>query len=94
VIDFEAFRARLIEEIQSWQSAHPYTSEGWTYYERWQRALERALIEHGVVTDAEIGVRAAEIAHERAHDHDGHETPPAGTGAAGPGALHGRTTAE
>jgi nitrile hydratase accessory protein len=69
-LDFEEFRARLVEEIQSWQGAYPGSTEGWDYYERWQEALERALAERGIVTLAEIEARAAAIGHDRAHDHD------------------------
>jgi nitrile hydratase accessory protein len=69
-LDFEAFRACLIDEIQSWQVAHPGSAEGWGYYERWERALERALTERGLVTPQEIESRAAAIAHARAHGHD------------------------
>ncbi len=68
-LDFEEFRARLIDEIQGWQAAHP-GSDGWAYYERWLAALERAVVERGLLAPKEIEARAAEIAHERAHDHD------------------------
>jgi nitrile hydratase accessory protein len=69
-LDFEEFRARLIDEIRSWQAAHPGSTEGWAYYERWQTALERALVERGILAPVEIDERARAIAHEQAHDHE------------------------
>jgi nitrile hydratase accessory protein len=70
VIDFEEFRAQLIDEIAAWQSEHAGSAEGWMYYERWQAALERALVDRGTVTQREIDDRAASIAEEQSHDHD------------------------
>lgn len=69
-LDFEEFRARLIDEIQDWQAAHASGDESWTYYERWLAALERALVERGIVALEEIDARATEIAEERDRDHD------------------------
>ena len=33
-LDFEEFRAELIEEIQSWERSPNPADEGWAYYER------------------------------------------------------------
>jgi hypothetical protein len=40
------------------------------YYGRWLAALEELLLEHRVVSAAELDERAAVIAHAWAHDHD------------------------
>jgi nitrile hydratase accessory protein len=55
-LDYERFRAALVEEI------HGDTQR--SYYEHWQAALERVLGEQGVVEPAELAARAA--AHESA----------------------------
>ena len=71
-IAWEAFRSRLIDEIQAWERAHPSDAEGWSYYERWLAALERLVRDTGLVGDAEVDARAAQIVHadSHAHDHD------------------------
>jgi len=61
-IDFEAFRARLIAEIGGAGAA--------AYYECWLRALEQVLLEHELVSAAELEERSTSIAHDWAHDHD------------------------
>jgi len=74
-LDWEEFRGRLIAEIGAWEAEHgtaePATEDGaWSYYERWLAALERLVVEHGLVGPAEIDTRTAEIAHAVAHEHD------------------------
>ena len=66
-IDFERFRAHLIAEI----AAHRAEADGEAYYAHWLDALQRVLLEDGVVSDAELDERAAAIAAAWAHDHDG-----------------------
>jgi nitrile hydratase accessory protein len=61
-LDYEQFRTALIAEIGA-------TDDG-AYYERWQTALERVLVSHGLVSEAELDARAAALAHEWAHDHE------------------------
>jgi nitrile hydratase accessory protein len=58
VVEWERFRAGLLDR------------EDGSYYERWHDALERLLVESGVVSADEIARAADAIAHERAHDHD------------------------
>jgi nitrile hydratase accessory protein len=60
-LDYERFRAALIEEIAA--------SDG-AYYERWAAALERVLVAGGVVSEDELDARAAALEHEWSHDHD------------------------
>jgi nitrile hydratase accessory protein len=63
VLDFEDFRAALIEQIQA-------AGEG-SYYEYWQAALERVLAEGGLVSPAELAARTErhESALRSSHPH-------------------------
>jgi nitrile hydratase accessory protein len=65
VLDFEEFRAALIDEIQG---AGPGSG---SYYEQWQSALERVLAEGGVVSRSELAARAErhESATRSSHTH-------------------------
>ena len=59
---WEEFRSRLIDQIAD---ADACGAES-TYYERWLAALESLLTERGLVTAAELDVRAAEyLSRER-----------------------------
>jgi nitrile hydratase accessory protein len=69
VVDWDEFRALLVERISTWERAYP-DAEGWSYYERWHEALEALLVERGFVAPEEIGRRAEAIEHAHAHDHD------------------------
>ena len=70
VVDFEAFRARLIGEIGEWEGSHAPEHEDYRYYERWLTALERTLAERGWLQPEDVEARAAAIRGERRHDHD------------------------
>ena len=65
---WDDFRARLVDEI----AAAPDDP----YYERWLAALERVLVERGLVTPEELEQRTAEYAsgerddHDHEHDHE------------------------
>lgn len=61
--NWDEFRSRLIERIAR-DEASAIAS---TYYERWLFALVALLEERGIVTDAEIDVRAAEIVRDDDH---------------------------
>jgi nitrile hydratase accessory protein len=62
-LDYERFRAALIDEIQG-AAERPY-------YEHWQAALERVLAEQGVVAPDELAARveAHESATRSSHRH-------------------------
>ena len=68
VVDFEEFRGRLIDEIAAWEGSHG-TDDGYRYYERWLQALERTLLERGIVDVDRLAAIRREIAHDWAHDH-------------------------
>ncbi len=72
--EWEEFRRLLIEEIGAWEAAG-HAPEAWSYYARWQGALERLLAAKGLCGPAELGARACELAarapgHDPAHAHD------------------------
>jgi nitrile hydratase accessory protein len=69
--DWEQFRSRLIAEIGTWEHEHAGQTEArWSYYERWLAALERLLLDAGLLSQDEIDSRAALLEHRDAHDHD------------------------
>jgi nitrile hydratase accessory protein len=59
---WDEFRDRLIAEISAWEGRHRERGEPWNYYERWLAALERLLVEKGLLSKEEIDLRAAEFA--------------------------------
>ena len=69
VVDFEAFRGRLIEEIGAWEGARGACGERYRYYERWLTALERTLLAEGIVDPAALDAARAAIGREWDHDH-------------------------
>lgn len=79
VVDFERFRAKLIEEIAAWEAEHGASAEGYRYYERWLAALERTLVEDRLVDPAGVAAArealAREWSHEHDHDHEGRTGP-------------------
>jgi nitrile hydratase accessory protein len=69
-LDWDDFRARLVEEISAWEHANPDASgDAYEYYARWLAALERLLLETGLVSEAEL---RHEIEHIEAEDHHHH----------------------
>ena len=70
IVDFEVFRARLIAEIGAWEAGRGAAGEGYRYYERWLVALERTLLEHGVVAERRLDAARETVEHAWAHDHD------------------------
>lgn len=74
-ITYDAFRARLIARIAAWERAHPDGAE-FRYYRCWLGALEDELAEHGLLAQADLVARSAELAERPAghdHDHDNHD---------------------
>jgi nitrile hydratase accessory protein len=72
VIDFEAFRVRLVEEIGAWEESRGGAGEAYRYYERWLAALERTLLDAGLVDAEHVDVARAALEHEWAHDRHEH----------------------
>ena len=69
VVDFESFRARLIEEIAAWEAEHGAAASSYRYYERWLTALERTLTEETLVDPVGVDTARRRLEHEWAHDH-------------------------
>ena len=69
VVDFEAFRTRLIGEIGDWEGSHGPEDDGYRYYERWLTALERTVLAEQLVDPASLEATREAIAHEWDHDH-------------------------
>ena len=69
LLDFETFRARLIQEIGAWEVEHAASAGGYRYYERWLEALERVLLETGLVDVDHVAVARQALEHEWSHDH-------------------------
>ena len=69
VVDFEAFRARLIEEIATWEASNAEVARDYRYYERWLTALERTLLAEQIVDAAALDDARDAIEHEWEHDH-------------------------
>lgn len=72
--EWDAFRARLVEEIDAWTARATDDPSGddasWSYYERWAAALEAILRDQGLVEAAELDAAQARIASAQAHEHD------------------------
>lgn len=66
---WDGFRARLIAEIGGWEASHGRDDAAWSYYEHWLDSLQGLLVEQGLLSAEEIGVRCAEIAERDAHEH-------------------------
>jgi nitrile hydratase accessory protein len=70
VVPWEEFRQTLIAEIGAWEDVHGVDADGFSYYERWLGALERALVSRGLLSAAELAAAAEAIAEASAHEHD------------------------
>jgi nitrile hydratase accessory protein len=68
--EWERFRQRLIAEIGASERGGRRSAEGWSYYERWLASLERLLLADGVLDEAEIDARIAELEEYDEHEHD------------------------
>jgi nitrile hydratase accessory protein len=68
LFEWEEFRRLLISEIAAWEAAGDPAHE-WSYYERWQAALERLLVSQGLCARADLDSRVVALA-SRAPGHD------------------------
>lgn len=61
---WEDFRMRLIQEIADWEKENPgnKNNPNWNYYEQWLGALERLVVETGMLDQREVNTRADEFA--------------------------------
>ena len=69
LFEWDDFRSLLIEEISDWEQSGKERGE-WSYYERWQAALERLLAKRGILGGNEVDSRTSTLADRPAgHDH-------------------------
>jgi nitrile hydratase accessory protein len=55
--DWEDFRLKLIAAIGEWENSHRLDDPSWNYYERWLIALERLLVEQGLIAAEDLVAR-------------------------------------
>jgi nitrile hydratase accessory protein len=67
--EWETFRQELIATIARWEESG--SGEPWSYYRCWMAALERVMVDAGLIDQHDVLDRAAELAGRPAgHDHD------------------------
>jgi nitrile hydratase accessory protein len=68
LFEWDEFRLLLIEEIAAWEK-QGYDRAEWSYYERWQSALERLLAAKKLCATDELVARSRALAN-RPTGHD------------------------
>ncbi|GEN34217.1 nitrile hydratase accessory protein [Aneurinibacillus danicus] len=60
---WEDFRSRLIQQIAVWETENTDHKDNpaWNYYEHWLAALERLVVETGMVDKRDVDIRANEF---------------------------------
>ncbi|MBE3569637.1 MAG: nitrile hydratase accessory protein [Bacillales bacterium] len=58
---WEDFRSRLIEEIKGWENSVQKDYSDWNYYEHWLSALERLVLEKGMLNKRDVDARTNEF---------------------------------
>ncbi|GIM46347.1 hypothetical protein DNHGIG_18960 [Collibacillus ludicampi] len=58
---WDDFRDRLIQEIAKWETNEKKDNPDWNYYEQWLKALERLVVETGMLDKRDIETRANEF---------------------------------
>jgi nitrile hydratase accessory protein len=68
--EWETFRQELIATIARWEAS----GEPWSYYGCWLTALERVVVNAGLINQADLEDRGATLAARPAgHDHGDHD---------------------
>ncbi|MCC7485639.1 MAG: nitrile hydratase accessory protein [Burkholderiales bacterium] len=62
---FDDFRWRVVSEIMIWQQASPGKEENFRFWEHWLRALERTVVDRGLLSWEEISRRAGQAPDKR-----------------------------
>lgn len=52
--EWDDFRDELIAQIKAWEDDHPVDRSSWNYYDCWLDALERAVVNTGMLDPSEI----------------------------------------
>jgi len=55
--DWEDFRLKLIVAIGEWEDSHELDDPSWSYYEHWLTALERLVVEQGLIVPEDLTAR-------------------------------------
>jgi nitrile hydratase accessory protein len=61
---WEAFQQELIGSIGSWEAGSDAERSSWEYYTHWLAALEKVVVAHGIVDEAELAHRVAATARD------------------------------
>jgi nitrile hydratase accessory protein len=74
LFDWDEFRECLCEEIAAWEADHA-ADDVWSYYARFQTALERLIARKGACSEAELEAREHALAarpdgHDHGHPHE------------------------
>ncbi|CDM97573.1 MULTISPECIES: nitrile hydratase accessory protein [Limnospira] len=59
--EWEDFRQSLIDTIGVWESEHQLDDPTWDYYHRWYAALEKLVIEAGLLEQSELDEKLASL---------------------------------
>ncbi|MFE4668747.1 nitrile hydratase accessory protein [Streptomyces sp. NPDC056716] len=51
---WDAFQQRLIAAIGTWETSPTAEQGDWRYYEHWLTALERVLLDHGLIVESDL----------------------------------------
>lgn len=59
--EWEAFRQTLIETISEWEATHNLDDPDWDYYQCWLTALEKLLLQSGVIAADELETQISQL---------------------------------
>lgn len=65
--EWAEFQGELVAAIREWEEAPEDQRSEWAYYERWLRALERLVVERGLVDPAEYTEKTQELLTGQRH---------------------------
>lgn len=58
---WDAFQQRLIATIRDWEAAPAAERGDWQYYDHWFAALQRVLVDHGLLAEEELTTLDADL---------------------------------
>lgn len=69
--EWEDFRQTLMATIKEWETIHALNDPDWDYYQCWLTALERVMVDSGVITAGELDTRLAQLLNCKDADRSG-----------------------
>ena len=63
--EWATFRDNLVAAIGAWEQTHALDDPSWDYYECWLAALERTIVETGLVSPVDLGAALAAVGEAR-----------------------------